>query len=96
MQTLSPPYLRVLGMNERGKQILSAMKKTASLPVSTSLMKLARSTEAAHQWAQVEAAACDQYSIFSSPFSICCECLIVNFCDHCKAVRLQNRFRYHN
>lgn len=64
MQTLSPPYLRVLGMNERGKQILSAMKKTASLPVSTSLMKLARSTEAAHQWAQVEAAACDQYSIF--------------------------------
>jgi len=61
MQTLSPPYLRVLGMNERGKQILSAMKKTASLPVSTSLMKLARSTEAAHQWAQAEAAACDQY-----------------------------------
>lgn len=64
MQMLPPPYLRVLGMNERGKQILSAMKKTASLPVSTSLMKLARSTEAARQWAQVEAAACDQYSIF--------------------------------
>lgn len=64
MQTLSPPYLRVLGMNERGKQILSAMKRTASLPVSTSLMKLARSTQAARQWAQVEAAACDQYSIF--------------------------------
>lgn len=64
MQMLPPPYLRVLGMNERGKQILSAMKKTTSLPVSTSLMKLARSTEAAHQWAQVEAAACDQYSIF--------------------------------
>ena len=64
MQMLPPPYLRVLGMNERGKQILSAMKRTASLPVSTSLMKLARSTEAARQWAQVEAAACDQYSIF--------------------------------
>lgn len=64
MQTLPPPYLRVLGMNERGKQIVSAMKQTASLPVSTSLMKLARSTEAARQWAQVEAAACDQYSIF--------------------------------
>lgn len=64
MQTLPPPYLRVLGMNERGKQILSAMKRTASLPVSTSLMKLARSTQAARQWAQVEAAACDQYSIF--------------------------------
>lgn len=64
MQTLPPPYLRVLGMNKRGKQIVSAMKQTASLPVSTSLMKLARSTEAARQWAQVEAAACDQYSIF--------------------------------
>lgn len=64
MQTLPPPYLRVLGMNERGKQILSAMKRTASLPVSTSLMKLARSTQAARQWAQVEEAACDQYSIF--------------------------------
>ena len=64
MQTMPPPYLLVLGMNERGKQILSAMKRTASLPVSTSLMKLARSTQAARQWAQVEAAACDQYSIF--------------------------------
>ena len=64
MQMLPPPYLRVLGMNERGKQILSAMKRTASLPVSTSLMKLTRSTQAARQWAQVEAAACDQYSIF--------------------------------
>lgn len=64
MQMLPPPYLRVLGMNECGKQILSAMKRTASLPVSTSLMKLARSTQAARQWAQVEAAACDQYSIF--------------------------------
>ena len=53
MQTMPPPYLRVLGMNERGKQILSAMKRTASLPVSTSLMKLARSTQAARQWAQV-------------------------------------------
>lgn len=29
MQTMPPPYLRVLGMNERGKQILSAMKRTA-------------------------------------------------------------------
>ncbi len=28
-----PPYLRVLGMNERGKQLLKEMKQTATLPI---------------------------------------------------------------
>lgn len=38
-----PAYLRVLGANERGREILSVMAGTASLPVSASLAELERS-----------------------------------------------------
>lgn len=31
----NPPYLRILGFNEKGKQLLSQMKKKAALPVVT-------------------------------------------------------------
>lgn len=33
LAALSPSYLRVLGMNEKGKELLKQMKKTATLPV---------------------------------------------------------------
>lgn len=51
-----PPYLRVLGMNERGREILSRMKRTASLPVSVSLSRLAQSSPEASALAALEAA----------------------------------------
>ena len=34
-RTPSPPYLRVLGMNERGRSLLRRMKGTATLPILT-------------------------------------------------------------
>ena len=34
-QRIGPPYIRVLGMNEKGRNMLRRMRKTASLPVIT-------------------------------------------------------------
>ncbi len=34
-QRLGPPYIRVLGMNDKGRKMLRRMRKTASLPVIT-------------------------------------------------------------
>lgn len=57
----SAPYIRVLGFNGRGREILSRMKETASLPVSDSLASLARLGGDAAQFAQEEARATDLY-----------------------------------
>ena len=38
---IAPPYLRILGMNERGLEVAARMKQTAKLPYGTSLAKLA-------------------------------------------------------
>ena len=38
-QGLEPAYLRVLGFNSQGQQLLKAMKKTATLPIITKLHK---------------------------------------------------------
>ena len=68
-----PPYLRILGMNERGKEILSCMKQTADLPVSASLRRLAEAGEAAWQFAQLESRCADQYSLFTNHICPCGE-----------------------
>lgn len=41
---ISPPYLRILGMNARGVEIAARMKQTASLPYGTSFAKLSQAT----------------------------------------------------
>ena len=66
-----PPYLRVLGMNERGREILSRMKRTASLPVSVSLSRLAQSSPEAAALAALEAACADQYGLFTEQIFPC-------------------------
>lgn len=66
-----PPYLRVLGMNERGREILSRMKRTASLPVSVSLSRLAESSPEAAALAALEAACADQYGLFTEQIFPC-------------------------
>lgn len=58
---LPPPYLRVLAMNGRGREILSTMKRTASLPVSVSLKTLSKTSANAHDCAELEAACTDRY-----------------------------------
>ena len=56
-----PAYLRVLGANERGRETLSVMAGTASLPVSASLAELERSSSAASEQARLEALSTDLY-----------------------------------
>ncbi|WRS27451.1 nucleotidyltransferase family protein [Oscillospiraceae bacterium MB08-C2-2] len=58
-----PPYLRVLGMNSAGREILSRAKKTASLPLSVSLARLESLGGYAGQLARLEAASTDQYAL---------------------------------
>ncbi|MGI5896244.1 MAG: nucleotidyltransferase family protein [Oscillospiraceae bacterium] len=38
---LQPAYLRILGMNQRGREVAARMKQTSSLPYGTSFAKLA-------------------------------------------------------
>lgn len=56
-----PAYLRVLGANERGREILSVTAGTAGLPVSASLAELERSGPTAAKQARMEALSTDLY-----------------------------------
>jgi hypothetical protein len=58
-----PPYLRVLGCNARGREVLSRAKVTCSLPDSTSLAVLERQSERCARYARLEAAATDQFAL---------------------------------
>lgn len=51
---LSVPYSRVLAMNERGAEILSRCKTTASIAVSASLASLSQISEKAARFAQLD------------------------------------------
>lgn len=63
-----PPYLRVLGMNSRGKEILAKIKSAGRLPVSTSPARLEETSEAASRFVQLEALSTDLYQLlFSRP-----------------------------
>lgn len=54
-------YIRILGMNTRGKEILSAAK--CSLPIDTSLKALSKTSAKAHSQAEFEAYVTDIYSL---------------------------------
>lgn len=61
-----PAYLRVLGMNARGKEILSAAN--CSVPIDTSLKALSRTSREAARQANFEARCTDIYSLaFAEP-----------------------------
>lgn len=68
-----PPYLRILGMNERGQEILAAAKGKASLPLSASLAELGRTGETALRFARLEAAATDRYNTITPVIHPCDE-----------------------
>ncbi len=56
-----PPYIRVIGFNARGRQILSRMKETARLPVSDSLAYLSRVNGTCAAFAELESRTTDIY-----------------------------------
>ncbi|MBR5771697.1 MAG: nucleotidyltransferase family protein [Clostridia bacterium] len=65
------PYIRVLGFNERGAEMLSVMKETASLPVISRLADLEKSGEAGEELFAKECAATDIYSLLCGNVSPC-------------------------
>lgn len=66
-----PPYLRVLGLNQRGRELLAQMRKTARLPVSGSLAELESLSPAAGEFARLEAQAGDLYNLLEQNLLSC-------------------------
>lgn len=58
-----PPYIRVLGFNARGRQVLAAMKGTAKLPVSDSIAFLRKVNDRCAEMVDMEARATDLYML---------------------------------
>lgn len=63
MQRGLPPYIRVLGFNNRGREILHEVKKTASLPIITKPASARRLEAEARDVFELEARATDIYSL---------------------------------
>ena len=57
------PYIRILGFNRRGREILAVMKRTASLPVSDSLAYLRKLDRTCLEFADLEARSTDLYTL---------------------------------
>ena len=57
----SPAYIRILGMNSRGKEILSAAD--CPLPIDASLRALSKTSREAHRQAEFEARVTDIRSL---------------------------------
>lgn len=66
-----PPYIRVLGFNQNGREILAAMRKQAKLPVSGSLADLSSTSELAAEFARMEAQSVDLYNLFEEQLKPC-------------------------
>ncbi len=68
----SPPYIRVLGFNGQGREILAAMRKNSKIPVSGSLADLMTDVGAdlsAH--ISMEAQSVDLYNLFEEKLKPC-------------------------
>ena len=64
-----PPYVHILGMNEKGREILAAAK--CALPMDTSLKTLAGSGQKAARCAYLEATAGDLYALTFAKRRVC-------------------------
>lgn len=58
---MNAPYIRVLGFNSHGTEILAKMRKTAILPVSASLAELEKENEACRIFARTESRCTDNF-----------------------------------
>lgn len=58
---IPPSYVKILGMNNNGKEILSTAK--CNLPINTSLAQLAKESREAKKQAELEASCDDQYAL---------------------------------
>jgi len=58
-----PPYLRVIGFNERGRRLLSVMKSKSTLPLDSSLVSLRLRGGACERFARLEEFATDIFGL---------------------------------
>lgn len=58
---ITPSYVKILGMNNKGKEILSTAK--CNLPINTSLAQLAKASREAQRQAELEASCDNQYAL---------------------------------
>ncbi len=66
-----PPYVRVLGFNEAGRELLTDIKKGCTLPLSTSLADLRAQGVNCQRFAYLEALSTDLYTL-ASPKDFAC------------------------
>lgn len=71
IQDISVPYIRVLGMNSKGHEILRTAKKTASLPIVCNYSGVKKLPEKSKEVFKIECTASDLYSLFSSEINSC-------------------------
>lgn len=67
----APPYIRILGFNHSGTEILKKIKNRCHIPYSTSLSELRSTSNNAKIFAELEANASDLYSFFSPQIQPC-------------------------
>ncbi len=58
-----PPYIRVIGLNRRGREILAKAKGKSQIPFDTSIAKLSRNDHISSRFAELEAVASDIYGL---------------------------------
>jgi predicted nucleotidyltransferase len=66
-----PPYARVLAMNHKGVEILSKAKRSANIPIGTSLAKLEKLSPECKRFATLESTSTDIFNLASSQVSPC-------------------------
>lgn len=66
-----PPYIRLLGMNDRGQEILARAGQAATLPISHSLARLGEQGERQAAFARLEAVADDLYGTITQQVQPC-------------------------
>lgn len=71
LSAVPPPYLRVLGFNARGAEILSKAKTTRTLPISASAAELEAVGGNAARFARLEAKAADLYHALTPGLLAC-------------------------
>lgn len=66
-----PPYIRILGFNETGAQVMGLIHEKCSLPMSHSLAQLEKHSGLAACFARTEAAATDLYYLMTPTIQPC-------------------------
>ncbi len=60
-----PPYIHILAMNQKGKEILQVAKNTSEIPINSSLKKLMETSDVSRKFAQKEIDCTNIYSVLT-------------------------------